>query len=344
MAVESEQGQEDDQEEGRSPIALQPESSSRASALHVPVLFSEVLSFVPKRPKLRILDGTLGMGGHAEGMLRLLHEAGLDAELLGLDRDSAALELARERLSGFGAQVTLEQARFSEFADALDAKGWNTVDFALVDIGVSSLQIDSPERGFSFLADGPLDMRMDPSSGRSASALVNKAPVATLRTIIAELGEEPMAARIARAIDDARSESPIESTARLAHIVEQAYPAKWRATSRNHPATRTFQALRMEVNNELGELTDFLTGIVPRLAPGGRVAVITFHSLEDRLVKHFFRDAATGCRCPSHIPVCVCGQLPRVQVLTRKPVTASPEELAGNPRAGSAKLRVAEKL
>ena len=166
----------------------------------------------------------------------------------------------------------------------------------------------------------------------------------TLRTLIAELGEEPKAGRIARAIDDARSQAPIESTARLAHIVEQAYPAKWRATARNHPATRTFQALRMEVNNELGELSDFLGGIVSRLAPGGRVAVITFHSLEDRMVKHFFRDEATGCRCPRHVPVCVCGHTPSLRVLTRKPLTASAEELALNPRASSAKLRVAERV
>ena len=321
-----------------------PESSSRAASVHVPVLFSDVLSFLPRRPALRILDGTLGMGGHAEGMLRLLRDAGIEAELIGLDRDGAALELAGERLAGFGGKVALERAKFSEFARVLDEKGWESVDFALVDIGVSSLQIDSPERGFSFSADGPLDMRMDPDSGRPASALVNKAPVGTLRTLIAELGEEPMAARIARAIDDARSQAPIESTAQLAHIVEQAYPAKWRATARNHPATRTFQALRMEVNNELGELADFLSGIVPRLSSGGRVAVITFHSLEDRMVKHFFRDESTGCRCPRHVPVCICRHVPSLRVLTRKPLTASERELAANPRAGSAKLRVAEKL
>ena len=326
--------------------SLRPEAGSKAAALHVPVLFSLVLSFVPVRQGLRILDGTLGMGGHSEGMLRLLREAGIEAELVGLDRDARALQLASERLAGagFSGKVHLEQARFSEFAGVLDAKGWDTVDFALIDIGVSSMQIDSPDRGFSFHADGPLDMRMDSGTGKTAADLVNKAPVDTLRMLIADLGEEPMAGRIARAIDDARSQGPIESTAQLAHIVEQAYPAKWRATARNHPATRTFQALRMEVNNELGELSDFLGGIVPRLAPGGRVAAITFHSLEDRIVKHFFRDEATGCRCPRHVPVCICGHLPSLRVLTRKPLTASPEELAANPRASSAKLRVAERV
>jgi S-adenosyl-methyltransferase MraW len=227
---------------------------------------------------------------------------------------------------------------------ALADVGWDGLDFILADIGVSSLQIDRAERGFSFLADGPLDMRMDPGQGRSAEVLVNESPVTLLKDIIRDYGEDPMAGRIARAIDDARAQKRIESTLELARIVERAYPAKWRATSRNHPATRTFQALRMTVNNELGELETFLRKAVGLLRPGGRVAVITFHSLEDRMVKHFFRDEATGCRCPRHVPLCVCGHEASLKVLTRKPVGPSGAEASANARAASAKLRVAERI
>ena len=313
--------------------------------LHVPVLLREVLSFLEPAAGQRYLDATLGLGGHSEAMLRRAAEAGAaDVRLLGLDRDAAALTLARERLSPFGPAALTSHSRFSDCDAALAEHGWPGIDFALADIGVSSMQLDQAERGFSFSADGPLDMRMDPGQGQSAQALVNSAPVTRLRDIIREYGEEPMAGRIARAIDDARAEKRIESTLELARIVEKAYPAKWRATARTHPATRTFQALRMAVNDELGELETFLQKIVPLLRPGGRVAVITFHSLEDRMVKHFFREEATGCRCPRSMPVCVCGHTPSLSVLTRKPVCASGEETAANPRAGSAKLRVAEKV
>jgi 16S rRNA (cytosine1402-N4)-methyltransferase len=210
---------------------------------------------------------------------------------------------------------------------------------------VSSLQLDSPERGFSFMRDGPLDMRMDPSSGRPPAArLVNTASCGVLRELIADLGEEPQAGRIARAIVAAREKSPLTRTAELAGIVEAAYPAAWRAKARNHPATRTFQALRLAVNDELGELETFLDRIVPRLAAGGRLAAISFHSLEDRAVKRFFRRESADCLCPAHVPVCVCGHKATLRVLTKKPVCASPREAAANPRAGSAKLRVAEKL
>jgi 16S rRNA (cytosine1402-N4)-methyltransferase len=223
-------------------------------------------------------------------------------------------------------------------------QGWAGIDFALADIGVSSLQLDEAERGFSFSADGPLDMRMDRSRGQSAATLVNQTPAAGLREIIREYGEEPMAGRIARAIDDARAKKRIESTLELARIVQRAYPAKWMATSRNHPATRTFQALRMAVNDELGELERFLRSAVALLNPGGRVAVITFHSLEDRIVKRFFRTEAASCLCPGHVPLCVCGHTASLRILTPKPLRPSQEEIAANPRAASAKLRVAEKL
>ncbi len=322
-----------------------PPMDGEAAQKHIPVLYREVLSFVPLHPGVRFFDGTLGLGGHAEGMLRLAEKAGLDdAALLGLDRDLEAIAYAQERLAPFGSRVSIRHCCFSECAEALDAQGWDAVDFALVDIGVSSLQIDDAGRGFSFVHDGPLDMRMDTTQGQPASALVNKASVAQLKEMIAHYGEDPMAGRIARAIDDARARRPITTTAELAEVVDQAYPAKWRATSRNHPATRTFQALRMVVNDELGELQRFLEHIVPRLRPGGRVAVITFHSLEDRMVKHYFREQALSCVCPSHVPVCICGTVPQLSVLTRKPLSASAEELAFNGRAGSAKLRVAEKL
>ena len=312
---------------------------------HIPVLYEEVLSFLPMRAGLRIVDGTLGLGGHSSGLLgRAAAQGFADASLLALDRDTEAISLAAQRLAPYVGQVRIMHRCFSQVEETLDEAGWDFVDFALVDIGVSSLQIDTAERGFSFVHDGPLDMRMDTGAGQNAAAFVNKAPVARLAQVIAEYGEEPMAGKIARAIDDARSTCPIETTAQLARVVEEAYPAKWRAKARNHPATRTFQALRMVVNDELGELERFLHGIVPRLRPGGRVAVITFHSLEDRIVKHFFRDEAAACVCPPHIPVCVCGKVPTLQVLTRKPVCATPEEAAANPRASSAKLRVAERV
>lgn len=315
-----------------------------ASQAHVSVLLDEVLAFWDPRPGGRVLDATLGLGGHSEALLHKSLEAGCAAALLGLDRDGASLARAQERLTPFGASVRTMHCRFSDCDLALAEFGWDGVDFALADIGVSSVQLDVPGRGFSFLADGPLDMRMDPERGKSAASLVNESSVERLRDIIREYGEEPMAGRIARAIDDARSRKRIEGTLELAAIVERAYPAKWRATSRKHPATRTFQALRMAVNDELGELELFLRKMTALLRPGGRIAVITFHSLEDRMVKHYFRDEATGCRCPRHINVCVCGHEASLRVLTKKPVTPGEGEVSDNPRASSAKLRVAEKL
>jgi len=313
--------------------------------LHTPVLLQEVLSFFEPRPGWRCLDATLGLGGHSEALLGKARQAGVeDVQLLGLDRDAAALELARQRLAVCGAGAHFRHDAFSNCAVAVAELGWAGLDFVLADIGVSSMQLDRADRGFSFMADGPLDMRMDRSRGCNAQSLVNEAPVQKLKDIIKEYGEDPMAGRIARAIDDARAKKRIESTLELAQIVERAYPGKWRACSRNHPATRTFQALRMVVNDELGELETFLRSAAALLRPGGRIAVISFHSLEDRMVKHFFRDEATGCRCPRHVPYCICGHKASLTVLTRKPVEASKSEAAANPRAGSAKLRVAEKV
>ncbi len=312
-----------------------------ASLRHVPVLLAEVLEYLAPRPGGRYLDGTLGLAGHASAVLN----AAPDSLLLGLDRDQEALALAAERLASFGNRARTRYSAFSDAASCLDEAGWETVDGALIDIGVSSLQLDSPERGFSFMADGPLDMRMDPSSGAApASRLVNTAPFETLKDIISSGGEEPQAGRIARAIVEARAKKPLTTTRELAALVERAYPPKWRATARNHPATRTFQALRTAVNNEEGELRQFLSQVAPRLAPGGRLVVISFHSLEDRIVKNFFREESTGCICPPHVPVCSCNHKATLRVLTRKPVTPLPEEVAANPRASSAKLRAAERL
>lgn len=328
-------------------IMQQQGQERNAADLHIPVLMKETLAALQPvldagrdRP-VRILDGTLGMAGHSCAML----QAAPMAELCALDRDEEALELARRRLEPFGDRVHTYHCRYSQFEEALDDLGWDKVDAVLLDIGVSSLQLDEAERGFSFYGDGPLDMRMDQHSGApSAWHWVNRENFDRLKECIATLGEEPQAGRIARAIVDARQKSPIDTTAQLAALVEKAYPPAWRAKARRHPATRTFQALRMAVNDELGELRRFLDAILGRLSLGGRLAVISFHSLEDRMVKQSMRYWAEGCRCPRHVPVCVCHHVPEVEILYKKPVQADDDELAVNPRASSAKLRAVEKI
>lgn len=318
------------------------ESGQATPGGHVPVLYHELLDLVRPAPGGRYLDGTVGLGGHASGVLEA---AGGRAELLGLDRDEQALALCRKRLEGAPGRATLINLPFSRFEEALDELGWDLVDGAYIDLGVSSLQLDSPDRGFSFLADGPLDMRMDPSwGGESAADLVNRAREDELKKIIGSLGEEPMGGRISRAIIEARGKKPIETTLELAEIVKAAYPAKMRATARRHPATRTFQALRMAVNRELEELEEFLRCIIDRMRPGARLVVISFHSLEDRMVKRFFRDMARSCVCPKEQPLCTCTGYPKLKVLTKRPLTAGKEELDVNPRSRSAKLRAAERV
>ena len=317
--------------------AMAPENEAR----HVPVLLKEVLEALAPVAGGRYLDGTLGLGGHAAALLG----AAPESELCGLDRDTEALGYARERLAPFGERAHLFHRRYSEFAGALEELGWNEVNGALLDIGVSSLQLDEAGRGFSFNGDGPLDMRMDAASGeRSAWHWVNRESFGRLKECIASLGEEPQAGRIARAIVDARQKAPIDSTGELAALVQRAYPAAWRARARRHPATRTFQALRMAVNDELGELRAFLDDILGWLPLGGRLVIITFHSLEDRMVRHAMRHWAEGCRCPRNVPVCRCGHVPEVRLLTKKPLVASEAEVAANPRASSAKLRAVEKI
>ena len=320
-----------------------------AHPLHTPVLVAPVLDMLAPRPNGRYLDGTLGMGGHAEALLA----AAPGIEVCGLDRDPQALEHARERLAPLGGRVHLFHKTYSEFAVALCELGWSgadvrpdqVLDGALLDIGVSSLQLDDAARGFSLHGIGPLDMRMDQGSALpSAWQLVNRAPYATLRGHIATLGEDPQAGRIARAIVDARQKRSIDTTEELADIVWRAYPPAWRARARNHPATRTFQALRMVVNDELGQLRAFLDAILPALRLGGRLAIITFHSLEDRMVKQAMRHWAEGCRCPQTVMRCQCRHVPEVRILTRKPLVADAAECRANPRASCAKLRACERV
>ncbi len=308
---------------------------------HTTVLLHEVVEWLRPKPGGRYMDGTLGMGGHS---LLIMETAGEGAELCGLDRDQEALTLATQRLSGLGDSAHLFHLPFSRFEEALDELGWDEIDGAVLDLGVSSLQLDEADRGFSFIHDGPLDMRMNPETGQSAADLVNTLKHGDLARIIRTYGEDPLAGKIASAILKARDKEEITRTLQLAEIVRLAYPPKMRHTARNHPATRTFQGLRIAVNRETEELNYYLETIVRRLKPGGRVAIISFHSLEDRAVKHSFRDAAKGCKCPSHQIHCTCEGVPELKVLTKKPLIATDEEKNVNPRSRSAKLRVAEKL
>ncbi len=302
---------------------------------HVPVLYQDIIHALQPRRKGRYVDGTVGAGGHAEGVLRASAPDGL---LLGLDVDPQALALARERLAPFGARVILRRASYALLREQLAAVGWEAVDGVLLDLGVSSMQVDTPERGFSFRQDGPLDMRFDPRRPRTAADLVNTLPEAELADLLWRYGEERRARQVARAIVQAR---PLHTTRQLAEVVARVTRSGRRGM---HPATRTFQALRIAVNGELEALEQALPQAVAALRPGGRLAVIAFHSLEDRLVKRFLQRESRDCLCPPEQVVCTCGHRASVRLLTRKPLTASPEEVARNPRARSARLRVAEKL
>jgi 16S rRNA (cytosine1402-N4)-methyltransferase len=281
------------------------------------------------------VDATVGAGGHAWGILDASAPDGL---LLGLDLDPQALEIASRRLSAFESRVTLRQASYTTLQHQLVDLGWETVNGIVIDLGVSSMQIDQPERGFSFLANGPLDMRFSPDQPTSAADLVNSLPESELADLIYRYGEEKLSRRIARAILLAR---PLQTTAQLADLIVQATGGR---RGRIHPATRTFQALRIAVNQELQSIEEFLPQAVQALAPGGRLAVISFHSLEDRIVKQFFRRESRDCICPPEQPVCICGHKASLLEVTRHPIEASPEESSNNPRARSAKLRIVEKL
>ncbi len=309
---------------------------------HIPVLAEQTVSVLSEagRPLKRLIDCTVGGGGHS-GML-LERNSGL--EILGIDRDDEALQRAEEHLAFAGKRVHLEKGRFSELAELAGKLGWESVDGILMDIGVSSPQIDDPKRGFSFRHDGPLDMRMDRNSTLSASRVVNQYSGEGLRSIFRKYGElEPRdAARLAEAIVREREKQPFARTSELAAVCEAVLS---RHKRKGPPApTLCFQALRIEVNGELEELEQALESAVPLLNPGGRIAVISFHSLEDRIVKNFFRDMAETCKCPPGLPVCVCGWEAKLKVITRHPVTAEDEELNRNSRAACAKLRAAEKI
>jgi len=302
---------------------------------HDPVLVAEVLALVPPQARL-LADCTLGGAGHARALLERFPEA----ELFAADRDPRAVEAGRAALAEFGARVLVKQAAFSGLARHLPMGG---VDFLLADLGVSSPQVDTAARGFSFSQDGPLDMRMDPDGGgRSAADLVNRARPEELLDLLRRHGEEPFAPRIVRALVEEREREPIAGTLRLARIVAGVVPVKFHRRG-YHPATQVFQALRIEVNDELGELERLLAGALDLLAPGGRIAVISFHSLEDRRVKEAFRRWESPCECPTTLPRCVCGKTPLGRRVTRKPIVAGVEELARNPRSRSAKLRAFEK-
>jgi 16S rRNA (cytosine1402-N4)-methyltransferase len=303
---------------------------------HEPVLLNEVLEFLsPSRPNGTLVDATVGLGGHSEALL----ERHPEVRLIGIDRDPEALERSRERLSRFGDRVTLVRGRHESLIDILKQSGIETVSGLLADLGVSSMQLDDAARGFSFRFDGPLDMRMG-SEGRSAADLVNALDEYELFRIIRDYGEEPMARRITRAIVEARAEAPIETTTRLAQVIRSVKRARPHDID---PSTLTFQALRIATNEELVGLDRFVDDAVSVLESGARVAIISFHSLEDRIIKRAFRRLEGECTCPPGLPVCGCGAKAVVKVLTGRPITASEEEEQRNPRARSAKLRVAEK-
>ena len=302
---------------------------------HQPVLYHEVLEALSPSSGNDYLDGTLGAGGHAEGILVTSAPRG---RLLGLDLDPAALTIARQRLSAFDDRAIIEQASYHNAPEILKKIGWHSVHGILLDLGVSSMQIDQPERGFSYMSDGPLDMRFDQQTGPSAADLIDSLGEKQLADIIWKFGEERYSRRIARAIIAAR---PLRSTGDLVKVIKSAVP---RYEPHLHPATRTFQALRIAVNQELGVIAEALPRLIDCLAPGGRMAVISFHSLEDRIVKEVFRRESKDCICPPEQPVCTCNHKAKLRVTSRKPITATEVEMNENPRSSSARLRIAERI
>ena len=303
------------------------------------MLLEECLEGLALRPQGVYLDGTLGGGGHSAAILERL---GPQGRLYGIDRDPQALQAATARIQD--SRFTPIRGNFHQAKALLAQHGVANLDGALLDLGVSSHQLDARERGFSYHDDAPLDMRMDPDQPFSARDLVNQWSQEDIARVLRDYGEEKWAAQIARVLCDRRQSRPIQTTAQLVDIVDAAIPKKVRARDGSHPARRTFQALRIAVNDELAPLEQALRDLAELLVPGGRLCVIAFHSLEDRVVKNTFRSLADPCTCPKNLPVCVCGKTPTVRLITRKPITATPQELAENARARSATLRVLEKL
>ncbi len=304
-------------------------------SMHRPVLYQEIIHSLSPQRGGHYVDATLGAGGHARGILEASVPDGL---LLGMDVDPQALELARNNLSDFGSRAILVRASYTSLAEQQAALKWPSVDGIVLDLGVSSMQLDTPRRGFSFQVDAPLDMRFDPDNPLRAADLVNRLSANELADVLYRYGEERNSRRVARAIVQAR---PMESTSQLARVVASVTGS---GKTGIHPATRTFQALRIAVNRELEALEEFLPQAVGSLAPSGRLAVISFHSLEDRIVKHFFRKESQECICPPKQPVCTCGHTASLRILTRRPLRPGDTEVSANPRSRSARLRVVEKI
>ncbi len=305
---------------------------------HRSVMLDETIEGLRILPEGIYADGTLGGAGHSFEIAKRL----TSGRLIGFDQDGDAIAAATERLKPFQNRVTIIRNNYENMTAELDGLGINKVNGILLDLGVSSYQLDTAERGFSYMADAPLDMRMDDRTEETAADIVNNYSEQELFRIIRDYGEDRFAKNIAKHIMMKRAEKPIETTLELSEIVKGAIPAKVRATG-GHPAKRTFQAIRIELNRELNVLSDSLTGMIDRLAPGGRFCIITFHSLEDRIVKNAFKKAENPCTCPPSLPMCVCGKKPLGKVITTKPIVPGEEEMKENPRAKSAKLRIFEK-
>ena len=309
---------------------------------HVPVLAEEVVTMLAPAPGSLQIDATVGGGGHAE---RILAATDPDGRLLGIDADGAAIARVQARLGPrFGDRLRLRQANFRDLSEVAPAEGFGAVDGCFLDLGLSSFQLADEGRGFGFRTGGPLDMRFDTRHGVPAAELLNTLDASALTALFRRYGEEPYAGRIARAIVEARRTAPIRTAEELAGLVELVAPSRAPGRRRIHPATRVFQALRIAVNEELEALDEGLAAALDLLRPGGRLVVVSYHSLEDRIVKRFFQAERRGCVCPPAAPVCVCGRTPRVRLLAPKGVVPGEEELAANPRARSARLRTAERL
>ncbi len=308
---------------------------------HLPVLVDEVIEFLAPAPGSLQIDATVGGGGHTE---RILEATSPDGRVLGLDADPAAIERVRERLARFGDRLVLRRTDFRRVGEVAPEAGFASVDGCLMDLGLSSFQLADTDRGFGFRAGGPLDMRFDPTVGVAAAELLRTLDEAELVALFRRYGEEPHAKRIARAIVQGRRTAPVETATELAELVEQVVPGRAGPPRRIHPATRVFQALRIAVNDELDALREALSSAIDLLRPGGRLVVLSYHSLEDRIVKRFLASERRGCTCPPELPVCVCGRAPRVRLVTRPSLTPTAEEISANPRARSARLRAAERL
>ena len=309
--------------------------SKQPSSPHIPVLYHEIIQALAPHPGGLYIDGTVGAGGHAWG---ILEASSPDGKLLGIDLDNQALVIANQRLSLFDDRVVLRLGSYVEMSAYVKELGWDFIDGIILDLGVSSIQLDTKERGFSFLSDAPLDMRFSDQSTVDAASIINSYSESDLADIIWRYGEERFARKIARAICQHR---PIHTTTELADIVKKAFGNQ---SSKIHPATRTFQAIRIAVNQEMQAIESVIPMAIDLLKPGGRLAIISFHSLEDRIVKTIFRQESKNCLCPPEQPVCTCHHVAKIKEINRKPIVASQKEISENPRSRSAKLRIAEKL